>query len=351
MDAPLPFPYNHPIPGLPMAQGKGSNRTNMKSTAIAITEPHAIELWEYAVPRLEAGEMLVETAYSGVSQGTEIWDYIGKRPELQFPNVPGYQSVGKVIDVAPNVDKSFIGKNVRFVRSRLGDRFTPSWMNGHVSHAVVKDDVLVVPDGVDLIEAAISCMPAVSLLGIRMVDITIGDLVVVTGQGLIGQGAAQLARLRGATVVAAETSDLRRQLSAKYSADRVVNPLTEDLDAFVKAIKPGGADLVIDTTGRSSIFPTLIDLIRVYGQVLLQGWYPEPISFDFHATHGKRPKIAIPCGQAMDGVVLDLLADKKLKLRGLVSHVLSPLDAASIYAKMAKADPSVMGVVFDWSKV
>ncbi|HEY3330727.1 MAG TPA: zinc-binding dehydrogenase [Capsulimonadaceae bacterium] len=323
----------------------------MKSRAIVITGPNAIEMWDYETPALKPGEMLVKTSYSGVSQGTEIWDYIGKRPELSFPNVPGYQSVGEVIDVADGVDGSMIGKTVRYISSRLEAPFTNSWMNCHVEYAVIKDNVLVVPDGVDPIEAAMSCMPAVSLLGNRMLNITIGDVVVVTGQGMIGQGAAQLARLRGATVIAADVSPQRLELSRKYSADYVVNPATEDLEAAVKAIKPDGADIAIDTTGRASMFPTLVNMIRVYGQISLQGWYPDPITFNFHDTHGKRPTIAIPCGLAMDSAVLDLLKERKLHLRGLVSNVESAANAAEMYKRMAAADPSLMGVVFDWSLV
>ena len=319
----------------------------MKAKAIVIVEQRKVDIWEYDVPSLNSGEILVETSHSGVSLGTEIWDYIGRRVELSFPNVPGYQSIGKVVEVAPGVDRSVIGKRVRFLRSRLEAPFTPSWMNGHVSHAVV-DTYRVVPDGVDDVEAAISAMPSVSLRGVRMLHFKIGDLVVVNGQGLIGAGSAQLARLHGATVVASEPSALRRELSAKYSADYVVDPREQDLVAFVKSLKPAGADIVIETTGRSDMFKLCVDLLRWEGQIALQGFYADPITFDFNHTHGKKPTIAVPCGTEDDPIVFDFLLRRQLQYRGLISHVASPEQAPALYERMAKADPEISGVVFDW---
>ncbi|MDR3706673.1 MAG: zinc-binding alcohol dehydrogenase [Capsulimonadaceae bacterium] len=321
----------------------------MKAKAIVIVEPGKVDIWEYDVPALRAGEVLVETSHSGVSQGTEIWDYVGKRVELKYPNVPGYQSIGRVIDAAPDVDRTVLGKRVRFLSSRLEQPFTPSWMNCHVSHAVLKD-YKVVPEDVDPVEAAISAMPSVSLRGVRMLNFKIGDLVVVNGQGLIGQGSAQLAKLHGAVVVASDPSPLRRELSAKFSADYVVDPRETDLVSFVKELKPAGADIVIEATGRSDMFKLCVDLLRWEGQILLQGFYPDPITFNFNHTHGKKPTIAVTCGTDDDPIMFEFMRRRQVQYRELVTHVASVADAPALYERMAKADPSIVGVVFDWGK-
>jgi len=321
----------------------------MKAKAIVIVEPGKVDVWSYDVPALQAGEVLVETSHSGVSLGTEIWDYVGKRVELTYPNVPGYQSIGRVIDAAPDVDRALLGKRVRFFSTRLEEPFTRSWMNCHVSHAVAPK-YQVVPEDIDPIEAAISAMPSVGLRGIRMLHIKIGDLVVVNGQGLIGQGSAQLARMHGAVVVASDPSALRRELSAKYSADYVVNPLEQDLVKFVHDLKPAGADVVIETSGRSDMFKLCVDLLRWEGQIALQGFYPDPITFNFNHTHGKKPTIAVPCGHEDDPIVLDFFRRRQLQYRGLITHVANPDDAPALYERMAKADPEILGVVFDWGK-
>ncbi|MBV9851246.1 MAG: zinc-binding alcohol dehydrogenase [Armatimonadetes bacterium] len=323
----------------------------MTGHAIVFPAPQRAEWQPYEVPALRPDEMRVRTEYSGVSQGTEIWAYLGKRPELSFPTVPGYQSVGIVEEVGPEVRGFAPGQRALFLSSRLPDSLPPTWMGAHVSHALIRD-AIPVPDDVDPVAAALAALPGVSLRGLNMLNIRIGDLVVVTGQGLIGQGNAQLARLRGATVIAAEPAPARRRLSAQHSADIVVDPGAQNLSDIVRSVKPAGADVVIETTGRADMFAPCIDLLRWEGQLLLQGWYPDPITFDFHTTHGKKPTLAVTCG--MDNTViatcLDLMARGKLRWRELVTDLVPVADAPALYPKMAAADPDVLGVVFDWGQ-
>jgi len=319
--------------------------------AVVFPEPNRAEIQTFDLPTIEPNEILVETEYSGVSQGTEIWAYVGKRPELQFPTVPGYQTIGRIIEVGEHTKGFQVGQRIMVNTSRLPKKLPETWMGAHSSHIITKE-AIPVPDGCDPIGAAISALPAVSLRGIKMIDIAIGDVVVVIGQGLIGQFSAQLARLRGAMVIATDVIGERLTLSKANSSDITVNVKESDLKKVVAAIAPKGADAVIETTGRADQFPTCIDLLRWEGQLLLQGWYAQPISFDFHATHMKKPRVAITCGfDFIDtATCLNLLSHNKLKLRELVSHLVPIAEAPGIYPRLANNDPSFLGVVFDWKK-
>lgn len=185
-----------------------------------------------------------------------------------------------------------------------------------------------------------------------MVDVAIGDLVVVTGQGLIGAASAQFAKLRGAIVVATDMNPARLKLSKAHSADVVVNPKDQNLGEVVRSIKPKGADVVIETTGRSDQFAPCVDLLRWEGQILLQGYYPQPITFSFHDTHMKKPRVAVTCGcDAADAATcMTLMRYGKLHQRELITHVVPVSEAPGMYEKMKANDPSVLGVVFDWRK-
>lgn len=322
--------------------------------AIVFPRAHEVEVQSFPVPEMRPDEISVRTEYSGISQGTEIWALTGKREELKFPTVPGYQSVGVIEDAG--ADSGFqVGERVLFSSSRLPASYPETWMGAHLSHAIVACEgeraPLRVPESCDGAEASLAALPAVSLRGIEMLDIQIGDLVVVTGQGLIGQSSAQLARLRGATVVVSDIGTRRLELSAKHSADVVVNVQEEDLQDMVRSIKPDGADVIIETTGRSEAFAPCIEMLRPLGQLLLQAWYPRPISFDFHQTHLKRPTIAVTCGHDGIGIAgcLDLLGRQKLHLRELTTHLLPFGEAPAIYANLLAGDPDVLGVIFDWS--
>lgn len=319
--------------------------------AIVFPAPNRVEVQDYGLPALRPGEVRVRTEHSGISQGTEVWALTGRRVELKFPTVPGYQAVGVVEEADDGAGGFAPGQRVFFKSGRLPERFPPTWMGAHVSRALVTEAVPL-PEGIDPGGASLAALAAVSLRGINMLRINIGDLVVVTGQGLIGQGSAQLARLRGASVVATDLSPARLDLSRRHSADVVVNVREQDLAEVVKSLKPGGADVVIETTGRSDQWAPCIGLLRPQGQLLLQGYYPDPITFEFFPTHLKRPTVAITCGFDLDEVAtcLALMAGGKLRYRELITHQVPFTDAPDIYPKLASGDPDILGVVFDWKE-
>ena len=324
--------------------------------AIVFTSKDVVEIKDYTPPPLGAGEILVRTEYSGVSQGTEIWALIGRRPELEFPTIPGYQAVGKIEQIGADAGAAGfkVGQRVLFHTSRLSAEWPETWMGAHVGLAVVPvasdPPPRVVPDNIAPEAAALAALASVALRGNDMLDIRAGDFCVVMGLGMIGQGAAQFARARGAIVVATDLSETRRAFAAKHSADYVVDPRATDLGAFVKSMKPNGADVVIDTTGRSAAFMEAMALLRWEGQFLMQGYYPDPVEFDFHAAHMKKPTVRITCGCGDTARILDLMRHGRLDWAPFVTDLHPVSDAPAVYAKMARGDQSVMGAVFDWTQ-
>src|SRR5262249_17952589 len=147
------------------------------------------------------------------------------------------------------------------------------------------------PANVDLAGASLFRMAGVSRHGVRLTGIAAGDLVVVIGQGMIGQMSAQAARGRGAAGFSSDLIKLGVEASARYSADRAIDASAEDLLDVVLEESPQGADVVVETTGDSRMFAACRDLIRPEGRICLQGYYPDPIVVDFHSAHLKRPSV------------------------------------------------------------
>lgn len=313
-----------------------------------------MELQSYELPGRRPEDVLIRTEYSGVSQGTEVDAFVGARPELTFPTVTGYQSVGVIEAVGANVKGFAVGDRVLFTTSRLPDSYPFTWMAGHVSHAVASTTTrapIILPDNVDPVEAALTAMVAVGLGGIQQIRVELGDVVLVNGQGLIGQGAAQLARRRGAIVVSTDLSPTRVGLSAAHSADIALNPAEQDIDDVLRALAPRGVDVVIETSGRADQFAPSIDRIRPQGTVLLQGYYKQHIDIDFHPTHLKRPTIVAACGFGDMHLALSLLNWGKVRFRDLITHLASPSEGDVLFARMAAANPDILGVVFDWKSL
>lgn len=195
-------------------------------------------------------------------------------------------------------------------------------------------------------------MAAVARHGVRLTGIRDGELVVVIGQGLIGQMSAQAARQRGARVIAADQIRLRVEASAKYSADLAMDVSEQSLDEVVRAEAPDGADVVVDTTGNSRMFETCLALVRREGRICLQGYYPEPIAIDFHPTHLKRPTVTFPCGwdAERDAELAEDLAARRTVIAPLITHRVPYHDAPSAYQLVVEHPERSLGMVFSWDE-
>jgi 3-hydroxyethyl bacteriochlorophyllide a dehydrogenase len=331
----------------------------MQTKAIVFPELNRAVLEAIELPPLNPTDAYVQVEMSGVSVGTEVWALTGQRPpgDTTFPCVPGYQAVGVVLEIGPESALK-TGERIFFTKTRLNEPYSKgNWMGSHVRIAVVDAAEeprhgywVRLPESMTPQEAVLSALAAVTTRGLKHVGVNAGDFCVVTGLGVIGQTAAQVARIQGATVLGADIAPNRLEAAAKYSADAVFNPAEGDLLAEVRRRKPEGADLVVEASGNKHLIPQAIDLIRPLGRVLLQGWYPGEVAFDFHRAHGRRPTIAVTCGMDRESneQVIQWIAGKQMLLAPLLTHVFSPEQAPEAYEMMRTNPADFLGVAFDW---
>jgi 2-desacetyl-2-hydroxyethyl bacteriochlorophyllide A dehydrogenase len=325
--------------------------------SIVFAAPNVVEIREVELPDLGPRDVRIRTVCSGVSQGTERWlltdryRWAGGVP--QYPHFPGYQAAGVVEAVGPEVDDLRPGDRAFAQGTRFAGREDRYGLGSHTGALVqAREDVVRLDAGVDLGAASLLRMAGVSRHGVRLTGIDAGDLVVVIGQGMIGQMSAQAARARGARVIASDVIDRRLAASAAYSADRVVDASVEDLADVVRVEAPDGADVVIDTTGISGMFATCIDLVRAEGRVCLQGYYPDPIEVRFHPTHLKRPTVTFPCwvDREDDGRLATELAVGGLMIEPLITHRIEYTDAAEAFDLVVHHPERSLGMVLEWSE-
>lgn len=111
----------------------------------------------------------------------------------------------------------------------------------------------------------------------------IGEDVLVTGAGLIGSMAVAVARFAGARfVVATETSAYRADLAKKMGADRVVNPLKEDLRAVMDDLGMIGFDIGLECSGAPAAFNQLVNHMYNSGKISLLGILPSSTQVDWN---------------------------------------------------------------------
>jgi 2-desacetyl-2-hydroxyethyl bacteriochlorophyllide A dehydrogenase len=206
---------------------------------------------------------------------------------------------------------------------------------------------------VDLAEAALYHMAGVARHGVRLTKVQPDDLVVVIGLGMIGQMSAQAARRVGARVIGTDLIPLRVELAGKHSSDRVVDANADSLEDVVREEAPEGADVVIDTTGDHRIFDRCLGLIRREGRIAMQGYYPDPISIDFHPTHLQRPTVTFPCGwdDEFNGDLAEDMATGRIAIEPLITHRFPFQDPASVYELIVEHPEQSLGMVLAWSEV
>jgi 2-desacetyl-2-hydroxyethyl bacteriochlorophyllide A dehydrogenase len=318
--------------------------------AVVIHGVNDVRVDEIPVPDLTPEEVRVKVKYSGISVGTERWIVTGQRPDAPFPIISGYQSCGVVEAVGEMVKSIQVGDRVCAGRTRVPASINPGW-SGHVGTAVVNAGAVVpIPDAVSWEEAALERLAAVGLRGARMANIKAHDKVVIIGQGMIGNLLGQIARGWDATVISSDKLPYRVELARRYSSDVAVDAGTQDLRAVVGEHYPNGADLVVEATGLAENIPLCLDLVREQGRILLQGWYPGNVCFDFHRAHLKRVTVFFPCYLESEDVVLTMIQREKIQIKPLITHILPASQAPEAFRLIVEEPEKVMGMLLDWEE-
>jgi len=333
----------------------------MKAPAVVFPEPKRVEVREMELPEVAPDQVGIRTTYSGVSQGTERWAVTGRYGHYDrdysayYPCSPGYQAAGIVDEVGSAVDGFEVGDHVFTMGTHFADRdhkYPGPCQASHAAYLVASaSQVWRVDPSVDLAAASLFHVAGVSRHGVRLSHVLPGELVVVIGLGMIGQMSAQAARRKGARVIATDLIRARVEAAAAHSADRAVDVNVERLEDVVREERSDGADVVIDTTGDHRMFDRCLELIRREGRITMQGYYPDPISIDFHPTHLQRPSVAFPCGWDDDenGDIANDMATGVLKIDPLITHRIPFGEAPEAYDLVVEHPEASLGMVFDWS--
>jgi 3-hydroxyethyl bacteriochlorophyllide a dehydrogenase len=335
----------------------------MKARAVVFESPRTVDVREVNLPEAGENDVLVKTLVSGVSVGTERWALLGKRAEIGFPNVPGYMGVGEILELGDGAAGLDYHKGglVYFGCSRMTGEFKgKSWMSTHMSHAVV--DVVSpranpdffscepVPEGAQPEDVVLAALCGVSMRGIEMATVPAAQKVLVVGLGVLGQYAAQVCRLKGALVAAADVVDLRLAVARDLGAEWVIDAANENIAARASEIAPGGFDIVIDTSSKAEVVNSLWPLVKTRGKLVFQGWYPPPTPLNLDAAHGRMPTAYFPCSHSGPAVAAAMrwMRDGRIDTRRLVTHTKKPDEARAVYEMILAGSEDFLGVCFDW---
>lgn len=355
-----------------------------------------IEAANIPAPRARRGGLLIETAATLVSAGTErmllefgksnlvekalqqpqrVKEVLAKartdgvletleavRAKLDQPIPLGYCNAGRVVEVGSGVEGF-----------RVGDRVVS---NGPHAEIVAVPNTLCarIPEGVSDEEAAFTPLAAIALQGIRLAAPTLGERVAVFGLGLIGLMAVQILRANGCRVLGLDFDKRKLALAQAYGAEVVDLSAGEDAVAKGVAFSDGrGVDavLIAASTKSSDLVSRAAKMSRKRGRIVLIGvvgleldradFYEKELSFQVSCSYGPGRYDPDYEDRAQDypfgfvrwteqrnfEAVLDLMASGSLRLGDLITHRFPITEAPQAYEALTD-DAQAMGIVLTY---
>ena len=339
----------------------------MKIKQIVFTEPNVAKLLDRDIGEVGPNDVLVKTAYSTISSGTERANLVGdinidpcSRPKPGaipvFPRTVGYCSSGVVVKVGDAV------KDIK-----IGDRVIGAWSK-HASYNIFNEKkVAKIPNEIELDEAAICFISTFSLAGLTKTNPEIGESALISGLGILGLFAVKFARAMGlAPIVAIDPNESRRQLALNYGADYAFDPYDTDFVKSVKSVTNGGVNIAVEVTGVGKALDQVLDCMARFGRISLLGCTRDSdFTIDYYrkihfpgitivgAHTNARPQIESRPGfhTEMDDLraILKLLALDRVDFKSMISETHSPTECETVFARLAFDKSFPIGVQFDWS--
>lgn len=308
----------------------------MDALALIVEAPQQLSLRPLALKALGDHDVVVEIRWSGVSSGTEGLLWSGRMPAFPgfgYPLVPGYESVGRVVDAGVAV------------RCRIGDWvFVPGsngfcdarGLFGGAARRLVVPAARALPIDEDLAEQGV--LLALAATAAHAIGHSPPPQLII-GHGVLGRLIARLTLALGApSPVVWETNPLRRTGTQGYAC---IDPAVDERRNYAA---------VCDASGDTRVLDAVMPRLARGGELVLAGFYADRVSFAFPAAFRAeaRLRIAAEWDPADLATVRTMVRDGLLDLGDLVSDMRPASEAVSAYPE-AFDNPECLKLVFDWS--
>jgi len=359
-----------------------------------------LKVEELPPPALHDGGVLVRTAFSLISAGTERTivetaqsSLVGKarsRPDLvrqvfdMFRREglrATYEKVKSKLDQMKPLGYSAAGVVMAVGRDvqelRVGDRVACAG-GGYATHAEVlyvpKNLCAKVPDEAPLDAACYTTVGAIALQGIRQADTRLGETVAVIGLGLVGQLTVQLLKAAGCQVIGIDIDKTACELARKSGADVVASGDDQARAACQRFTDGRGVDCILVTAATKSSAPVVLagELARDRARIVVVGlvgmevprhiYYEKELELRVSRSYGpgrydpqyEEKGTDYPIGyvrwteQRNMEAFLRLVADGRINTQLLTTHRYSISRAEAAYDLILKRAERYCGVVLEY---
>ena len=311
----------------------------MQTTAVILQGARELGLQALGLVAPGPEDLVVEVAHSGISTGTEKLFWSGTMPPfpgMGYPLVPGYEAAGEVVEAGANTGFR-VGETVFVPGANCFTGNVKGLFGGASRHLVTKASRVARIDSGMGAEGALLALAATARHTLAGFNTALPDLIV--GHGTLGRLLARLTLAAGAPAPTVwETNPARRTGAEGYG---VIAP-EDDPRRDYRAI--------YDASGAKGLLDQLVMRLKKGGEIVLAGFYTEPVAFAFPPAFMKEARFRIASEWAPEDLTATraLIESGALSLSGLITHRRPAMDAAEAY-ETAFTDADCLKMILDWS--
>ncbi len=310
----------------------------MQTTAVILHGARELGLEALDLIAPGAEDLVVRVDHSGISTGTEKLFWSGTMPPfpgMGYPLVPGYEAAGEVVEAGP--DSGFrVGETVFVPGANCFAGNVRGLFGGASRHLVTKAARVARIDPGMGAEGALLALAATARHALAGFNTALPDLII--GHGTLGRLLARLTLAAGGKPPTVWEIDPDRRSGA--TGYPVIAP-EDDPRRDYRAI--------YDASGAKGLLDQLVMRLQKGGEVVLAGFYTEPVAFAFPPAFMKEARIRIASEWAPEDLTATraLIESGALSLAGLITHIRPATRAADAY-QTAFTDAGCLKMILDW---
>ncbi|GFE49460.1 2-desacetyl-2-hydroxyethyl bacteriochlorophyllide A dehydrogenase [Roseobacter cerasinus] len=309
----------------------------MDTTAVLLEGPRDLKVDTLALKAPEAEDLVVDITHSGISTGTEKLFWSGEMPPfpgMGYPLVPGYEAVGEVVEATPSTGYR-PGDHV-FVPGANCYEGAFGLFGGATARLVTSPDRVTRIDPGLGAQGALLALAATARHTMAGLNKSVPDLIV--GHGVLGRLLARLTIAAGAPAPTVWEIDPARRGGAEGYP--VIAPDDDPRRDYTSAY---------DASGSMDVLNDLVGRIAKGGEIVLAGFYTEPVQFDFPAAFMKEARFRVAAEWTHDDLAATraLVESGTLSLGGLITHAVPAAQAPDAYTR-AFTDAACLKMILNW---
>lgn len=338
--------------------------------ALLLKEYMNLEFTDLPEPELGPEDVLIQVRACGIC-GSDIHGLDGSTGRRQPPIVMGHEAAGIISRVGSAVSGWKPGDRVTFdstvscgkchfcrsakvnlcenrqvVGVSCGDYRRHGAFAEYVS--VPQNILYRLPDALPFDYAALIEAVSIAVHGVNLTPITLGDVGVVVGSGMIGLLTIQAAKIAGCSrVYAVDLDDRKLELARQLGATETFNPKNCDVVKEIQDRTNGrGADVVLECVGATEPIRTAILAARKGGTVTLIGNITPKIELPLQQVVTREIRLQGSCGSAGEyPACIDLLVSGAIKVDPIISAKVPLAEGAQWFDRLYKHEPNLMKVI------